>query len=242
MSQIRILIVEDEALIADHLAVCLEDSGYTVAGIADSAEEALQFLQQEQPDLLLIDINLSGDLDGVDLAQTLNAQYELPFIFVTSNSDSRTLSRVKVTRPAGFILKPYQPEDIRANVDIALYKQGFAQKQADQNTRNPKLEDGFFVREKHALLKIRYDEILYVEALDNYARLVTEKGRHVLSTTLKNIENQLEPLGFLRVHRSYLINLQYVEQILPRALRIGEAEIPVSESKRSQLLRMIRTL
>lgn len=242
MSTTQIMIVEDEALIADHLAVCLEDCGYQIAGIADSAEEALQLLQNKKPDLILIDINLSGDLDGVDLAQSINVQHQIPFIFVTSNSDSRTLARVKLTRPAGFILKPYQIEDIRANVGIALYKQHSLSPKSSPNSGNQNVEDGFFVREKHALQKIRYEEILYAEALDNYTRLVTEKGRHVLSSTLKNIENQLEPLGFLRVHRSYLVNLQYIEQILPKSLRIGEAEIPVSESNRSRLLKRIRTL
>lgn len=248
MNKARIFILEDEALIADHIAICLEDLGYSIAGIADNGVEALDAIAETQPDLCLIDINLDGDLDGVDVAQEIRRRFEIPFIFVTSNTDRRTLARVQRTEPAGFIVKPYTPEDLASNVGIALYKAHHAASAPSQETpvslptaAQPPLEDSFFVKEKHELIRIRYADILYVEAMDNYARLHTQKGKFVLSQTLKSVDARLEGQGFLRVHRSYIVNLRYVDLIAPRHVLIGATEIPVSESQRAGLLELIRT-
>ncbi|MEM0995788.1 MAG: response regulator [Bacteroidota bacterium] len=237
MSAERILIVEDEALIADHLAVCLEDLGYEIAGIADNGAEALTLISAALPDLCLIDIHLQGPLDGVDVAQELRRMHDIPFIFVTSNADRRTLERVKRTEPAGFILKPYTPEDLASNIGIALFKH---RKRPPSEKLAAELEDSFFVKEKHELVRLRYRDILFAEAMDNYTRLHTEKGKFVLSQTLKSVVERLSEHGFLRVHRSYLVNLAQVDLIAPRHLRIGAAEIPLSEAQRSRLLEMIK--
>ncbi len=229
-----IIIVEDEALIADHLAVCLEEEGYEVLGVAESAEEALALLDEKEAELCLLDINLEGDLDGVDLAHEINRHHRIPFIFITSNTSSRTLNRVKLTEPAGFIVKPYTPADIASNVAIALYKSRSTPLVA------PKIDDSFFIREKHELIRVRFRDIRYVEAMDNYVRIHTVQGRHVLSQTLKSVERKLQPHHFIRVHRSFLINLLHIDLIAPRHVLLGETEIPVSESQRTRLLELVQ--
>jgi len=229
-----IIIVEDEALIADHLAVCLEEEGYEVLGVAESAEEALALLDEKEAELCLLDINLEGDLDGVDLAHEINRHHRIPFIFITSNTSSRTLNRVKLTEPAGFIVKPYTPADIASNVAIALYKSRSTPLAA------PKIDDSFFIREKHELIRVRFRDIRYVEAMDNYVRIHTVQGRHVLSQTLKSVERKLQPHHFIRVHRSFLINLLHIDLIAPRHVLLGETEIPVSESQRTRLLELVQ--
>lgn len=236
MADTRILIVEDEALIADHIALVLEDLGYVVAGIADEGRMALDMVRDLSPDLVLLDINLAGPLDGVDVAQEVNRRFPVPIVFVTSNTSERTLERVKVTEPAGFVVKPYTAADLASNVGIALYK---ARAQRTLAVA-PVEEDGFFIKEKHELIRLRYAEVLYAEAMDNYTRLHTLRGRHVLSQTLKLVEQKLEPEGFVRVHRSYLVNLRHVELIAPRHVVVaGGDEVPVSEGQRQALLERI---
>ena len=265
MSKANIFIIEDEALIADHIALCLEDEGYAVAGMADSGQEALAQLEALRPDLCLIDIHLAGALDGVDVAQEINRRFQIPFIFVTSNTDNRTLERVKITQPAGFIVKPYTQQDLATNVKIALYKQQIQKIEPEpepnpdhakgtpsgetgnqepatsaQEPTNNALSDSFFVKDKHQLIRLRYRDILYAEAMDNYTRLHTERGNFMLSQTLKSVESRLLDFGFIRIHRSYLANLLHVDLIAPRHLMIGKKELPVSESQRQKLLELIR--
>lgn len=234
----RIFILEDEALIADHIAVCLEDLQYEVAGISDNGEEALEMIGSLQPDLCLIDINLSGALDGVDVAQEIRLRFAIPFIFITSNTDSRTLARVQRTEPTAFIVKPYTPEDLASNIGIALYKA--RKKDAPTASTAPELEDSFFVKEKHELIRLRYQEIRFAEAMDNYTRLHTADRKFVVSQTLKSVAERLEERGFLRVHRSYVVNLRCIDLIAPRHLRIGEMEIPLSEAQRTRLMEMVQ--
>lgn len=240
MKKAGIVIVEDEALIADHLAICLEEEGYKILGVAESATEALEILEATAPDLCLLDINLEGSLDGIDLAQEINRRFQIPFIFVTSNTSNRTLERVKLTEPAGFIIKPYTPADLVSNVAIALYKSRSLSQVPKATVNAPKMEDSFFVREKHELIRVRYSDILYAEAMDNYVRIHTLKGRHILSQTLKLVEQKLQGHHFIRVHRSYLVNLLHVDLIAPRHLLIGTIEIPVSESQRTRLLDLVQ--
>lgn len=273
MKKIRIVIVEDEALIADHIAICLEDLGYDVVGIEEDGSEALETIQNLQPDLCILDINLAGALDGVDVAQEINRRFSIPFIFLTSNSDKRTLERVKITEPAGFILKPYTVQDLETNLGIVLYKLRRAASEAakgnEQDSKNLKEnglkpdsetstdgnkqeseenpgpsrlanDDSFFIKEKHELIRIHYGDISHVEAMDNYARIHTSKGRFVLSQTLKNVEKRLEAHGFLRVHRSYVVNLTHIDLIAPRHLVLGPEQIPISETQRQKLMERIQ--
>ncbi len=246
----RILIVEDEALIADHIAVCLEDIGYEVVGIEEDGMAALELIEQEKPDLCLLDINLAGGLDGVDVAHEINRRFGVPFIFLTSNSDRRTLERVKITEPAGFILKPYTVKDLESNLSIALYKirtgqvvgkdPSANQEEPPESANSVNGEDSFFIKEKHELIRVFYKDISHVEAMDNYSRIHTVKGRYVLSQTLKAVEKKLEPYGFLRVHRSYVVNLGLIDLIAPRHLFLGADQIPISEAQRQKLIERIQ--
>lgn len=237
MQKTKILIVEDEALIADHMAMVLEDMGYEVIGIADEGMAALDMLRNTSPDLVLLDINLAGGLDGVDVAQEINRKFGIPFVFVTSNTSPGTLERVKITEPAGFVVKPYTVADLASNVGIALYKKRAGEKGAEVGNGG---EDGFFIKEKHELIRLRFQEILYVEAMDNYTRLHTAKGRHVLSQTLKLVEQKLAGHSFVRVHRSYLVNLRHVDLIAPRHVLVNGEKVPVSEGQRQKLLEQIQ--
>ena len=261
MKKTRIVIVEDEALIADHIAVCIEDLGYEVAGIEEDGMAALELIAKEKPDLCLLDINLAGGLDGVDVAQEINRRFGIPFIYLTSNSDRRTLERVKITEPAGFILKPYTLQDLESNLSIVLYKlksrdaeasNPLTEEEVPVNGHGPEngkeaeeastsaAEESFFIREKHELIRVFYRDISHVEAMDNYSRLHTAKGRFVLSQTLKNVEKRLEPHGFLRVHRSFVVNLSHIDLIAPRHLHLGEDQVPISEAQRQKLMERIQ--
>lgn len=129
MSEIRILIVEDDPLIAIDIEQTLNTLDFKVSGTAYSFDDAIHQLKNNTPDAILLDINLENEKDGVHLAQIINEQFQLPFIFLTAHADKQTLERAKKTKPAGYIIKPFDEKDLLAGLEIALYN--FAQKQAE---------------------------------------------------------------------------------------------------------------
>lgn len=131
MSEIKVLIVEDEPLIAADIEQCLNNIDFKPSGIAYTAEEALKQLQKNTPDVVLLDINLDDDKDGIQLAETINDLYKIPFVYLTAHADRVTLQRAKKTQPAGYIIKPFDERDLLANLEIALYN--YASKQTVQS-------------------------------------------------------------------------------------------------------------
>jgi CheY-like chemotaxis protein len=117
-----IFIVEDEAIVASDIKETLIGLGYTSAGIAKSGELALEKIQQNQPDLVLMDIHLAGDLDGVDTAGKIHALYDIPVIYLTAYADKVLLERAKITEPYGYVVKPYDERELHSVIEMALYK------------------------------------------------------------------------------------------------------------------------
>jgi DNA-binding NarL/FixJ family response regulator len=121
MSHIRILIVEDEPLIAMSTSAMLEGIDYEVSAIAYDSDGALEQLRSDPPDLALLDVNLKSKLDGIQIAEIIRDQHDLPFIFLTSYASESIVERAKLTRPMGYIVKPFDERDLFTAIEIALY-------------------------------------------------------------------------------------------------------------------------
>ncbi len=120
MTGIKILIVEDEPLIAKNIGMYLNNNDYEVSAIAYDADEALHQLKRQPPDFAILDINLESDKDGIQIAEYINQNNFIPFIYLTSYSDKDTLARAKKTNPSGFIVKPFNEKTLYATIEIAL--------------------------------------------------------------------------------------------------------------------------
>lgn len=120
MSNGSILIVEDDDIIARVTDWRLKNLGYTVCGRASTGAEAMELLISQKPDLVLMDINIRGDIDGIDTAMMIKKGFNIPVIYITSHSDGPTLERAKETKPDGFIIKPYEDTDLRVAIELAL--------------------------------------------------------------------------------------------------------------------------
>lgn len=121
MYENRVLIVEDEPLIAEDLAEILRQAGYQIADIAYDSDQAIQALQSCQLDLVILDIDLSSALSGIQLGALINEKHQLPFIYLTSFSDRATIQRVKATNPMGYLVKPFDEKTLIATLEIALF-------------------------------------------------------------------------------------------------------------------------
>ena len=122
MTTPNILIVEDERIVAKGIEKHLKGLGYEVAGLASTGEEAVRLATEVQPDLILMDIHLGADMDGVEAANQIRTWLHIPSVFLTAHSDEATLRRAKVTEPFGYILKPYEERDLQTAIEIGLYK------------------------------------------------------------------------------------------------------------------------
>jgi DNA-binding NarL/FixJ family response regulator len=134
MSKLKILIVEDEPVIAENVAVYLDNNDFEVSGIAYDSEEAFEQLKTNTPDAVILDINLDSEKDGIDIAAIINKTYQVPFLFLTSYSDKDTLNRAKLVKPAGYIVKPFNEKTLLASLEIAISNHA-----AEQNHQLPVL-------------------------------------------------------------------------------------------------------
>lgn len=117
----NILIVEDESIIALDIEQSLINFGYTVVAIANSAEAAFDAIQHGKPDLVLMDVRIQGQQDGIQTAILIQSQFNLPIVYLTAHADEDTLQRIKHTQPCGYVLKPFQEVDLHAAIELALY-------------------------------------------------------------------------------------------------------------------------
>jgi CheY-like chemotaxis protein len=112
MKRARILVVEDEQITQMHLCLCLESAGHHVIGTADNAADAIRLAEQEQPDLILMDVSLRGEPDGIAAATTIRAARPIPVIFLTAYADTATTSRASIVQPAGYVVKPFEEDEL----------------------------------------------------------------------------------------------------------------------------------
>ncbi|AYV55311.1 histidine kinase dimerization/phosphoacceptor domain -containing protein [Leptospira kmetyi] len=124
----KILVVEDEIIVAVNLGQKLKKLGYELVGITSSGEEAIQKAEENHPDLVLMDINIEGNLDGIETAEVLRNRFHTPVIYLTAYADENTLDRAKKTQPLGYIVKPFESDQLRSSIEVALYKNEIEQR------------------------------------------------------------------------------------------------------------------
>lgn len=122
MEDIKILVVEDENIIALNIKKKLKSFGYTVPAIVSTAEDAIKMTEITFPDLILMDVMLKGEMDGVQAIEEIRKKFDIPVIYLTAYSDDEVLERAKLTQPYGYIVKPFKANDLRTNIEIALYR------------------------------------------------------------------------------------------------------------------------
>ncbi|HVN74015.1 MAG TPA: response regulator [Methanoregula sp.] len=122
MADVCVLLVEDDNIIAKVAEWRLKNLGYTLCGRASTGAEAMELVVRNKPDIVLMDINIKGDIDGIETAKMIKKGFNIPVVYVTSHSDGPTLERAKETHPDGFIMKPFEDNDLRVAIELALKK------------------------------------------------------------------------------------------------------------------------
>ncbi len=246
----KILIVEDEMIIAADISLQLTNLGYEVSGITPRGEDALKNIESTRPDIVLMDIALKGEMDGVETAQAILDNYQIPVIFLTSNVDNATFQRAKATKPYGFIAKPFDPDDLQRAIELTLERIEEEQSSSTHSDNEPEtneisiLNDRLFIRYKEELVKVFIKDILFVEADRAYCKLLTSEKEYILATPLSKIETQLPKLEFMRVHRSFVVNLTHIDAIADNHeyLKFSNRMIPISRRLRDEVVKRLRVV
>lgn len=239
MDSLNILIVEDEFPIAESLKEILEILGHEVVGIATSFTEAIDLLDNNKIDLALLDIQLKGNKSGIDLASTINSKYSIPYIFTTAFVDNETVAEASELGPYGYIVKPYGMNDINPAISVAIANHNALD---DSKTSAVYNKDNIFIKSNSRIVRLKLDEILFIEAKGDYAVFKTDDKGYIVATTFKNVVKKLDPTRFARVHRSYIVNLNKVVDIEENNLLINDQIIPISRSQRAELFKKLNII
>lgn len=228
----KILLVEDSVSAAALLAKFVEEQGGKVIGPYHSGEALMEELPDLEFDYALLDVNLEGEISGVQIASKIKRK-GIPFIFVTSSVDPESLKEMSKVGPAGFVVKPFTQEEVVANIE--LLKLRFPLK-ADvfQEKLTFSGKDG-----NDEPFAFSFDEILYIQSARNYCEIFTLTGRALLRFTLTKIKEVLPDSRFVQIHRGIIVNVKSVTFYSGDKVFVDRFQLPVGSSYKAQLLEHI---
>lgn len=218
MRKLSIHIVEDESIIAQDLEEIIEDLGYGIDGISMSFEEVIKKLPTIDADLFLLDIMLNEGKTGIDVAEELKRR-NIPFVFVSSITEKSMIERVRDTAPYGFILKPFNSEDVFISLEMAIAR-----------VENDRYGESVYLSVGSGKERVPLSSILYAQADGNYSNIYVENRKFTVNDNLKTVHASLlsHPV-FRRVHKSYVVNVNNISKVLKHSLLLSDnSEIPKS--------------
>lgn len=250
MPKTNVLVVEDESIVSKDIQHSLKKLGYNVVGAASTGEKAFELAQSEKPDIILMDIMLKGDINGIETASRVKEELQIPVIYLTAYADESTLEKAKVTEPYGYIIKPFKEVDLHTSIEMALYK--FSKEKEVLKARdlfysiieNKESKDFIFVKSKSRLVKIKTADIYFVEALKDYVVINTLDSRYTIHSTMKDIVTKLEQDNFIRVHRSFIVRLDKIASIEYPNLHLENDKkiIPIGGSFKDDLIKKLNLI
>jgi len=233
----HISILEDEFFIAKNLERILGGKGHEIA-LYQRPKDILNAFKSvgTQSSLVLVDINLNDDLDGIEVAQQLEKMADVRFVFITALSDTETIERLKELSPLAYIVKPYTDKEVLINLEIALGKMAEMEKQSKSVDA---LSNISFIKTSEGLIKINLQTIRFVEAYDNYIKIHTPETMHITKCTLRDFYEKTNAPHLVQIHRSYIVNIHKLDAIFGNMAVLGHKKLPIGKTYREQLDRFL---
>jgi DNA-binding LytR/AlgR family response regulator len=231
----KVLLVEDEVIVRKDIEKSLTKNGHEVVGQTDNGDAAIQMARLAGPQIILMDIQIKGDKTGIETANEILKEVNLPIVFLTAYTDVDTLSKVKLANPYGYILKPFNETELCTTLELA---QAHHAKERELKAENDMLKsfssykpgaDHLFVKNNSRFMRLPNEEVFYVEALKDYMQIVTRNKTYVIHATMKDTERKMSNPDFQRVHRSFIVNMNHIEYISAGEITMKElgVKIPV---------------
>lgn len=250
MAIVKVLIVENELLIAADMKSRLVSAGFEVIGEAASAEEALLLFQTSTPDVVLMDIDLDGSVDGIETARKMRAMSDVAIIFLTDIDNKKIISRAAQVGPAAYLVKPFNERQIVASIHQALHNLSI-NKMAKPDTEPLTQEDQYVVKdalfiriENGHFRKLPLADILFMEADGAYTHIMlVNKEKITFSKSLNQVHDKISQPNFVRMSRSHVVNMQRVNEIKGNLLHVEEGhELQIGEKFKDEVMSGFRLL
>lgn len=243
MGAIKILIVEDEVLYANKMEMLIEKLDYEHIGTVDNSTDALEMVEANPPDLILMDVHIRGSHDGIELAGLINEQRTIPIIFVTSMSDDLTFNRASRTNPVSFITKPFNEVQLQRTIELTIQQlnrsQSAPSKKEETWVKDLLFQNSFYIKWRQKLEKIEVEEVLYLKADGHYCEIYVLDRKFVVHSSMSELAARLPPNQFIQTHRSYLVNKQKIKSVdlQDSVILIENYQVPLSTRNREKLLK-----
>ena len=206
MAKTKVLVVEDESIVSKDIQHSLKKLGYSIVGAASTGEKAIDLAHSESPDIILMDIMIKGEMTGIDTAQIIKKELDIPVVFLTAYADEATLAKAKITEPYGYIIKPFKEVDLNTSIEMAIYKHSKEAEIVKERNLLYSLVEGkdtekdfIFVKSNSKLVKLNNSDIFFIEALKDYVVIHTIDARYTIHSTMKDIQRKLPQKDFQSV-------------------------------------------
>jgi DNA-binding LytR/AlgR family response regulator len=243
MSGLKIGIIEDELIIAETIRETLLDLGYEPTEAAINFSQGLELIEAENPDLLLMDIVLSGSKDGIDLAHEIRKLYHIPIIFLTSNADEATINRAKEVQPDGYLVKPFNRQDLYTSIEIAISNfervSDHDQAKESKEVSGKVFTDAIFIKQDTLYHKVRFADIIYLQSDHVYVEIYTLNQKFLVRSSLGNYLEKLPENTFFQIQRGCAINISYLETINHSYAIVAGKQLPVGKTFRDELMKIL---
>jgi DNA-binding LytR/AlgR family response regulator len=228
----NILIVEDELLIAEDIKTTLEELGHNVIAIVVRADKAIEILNSQKVDLILLDITIKGGLNGIDLAEIVNQQFKIPFIYLTSHADPKTVTEAIKTAPQGYVVKPYSNSDLYTSIALA-----FENEKEEAITFLDNIDRGhFFLKIEGMYQKFFHKDILYFRAAGNYIEVHQKYKKYLVRQTFKKLGELIPASVFVQTHKSYILNREKINSFNTKHIYIDQQEFLLGRTFRNSFI------
>jgi CheY-like chemotaxis protein len=217
MSKLKILIVEDEILVATDIEESLLGLGYDVLNAVATGKAALREVEKNLPDVILMDIMLKGDLNGIETANFIRQKHDVPIIYLTANADVSTINKAKISLPYGYIIKPFTDKDLQTNIEIARFKFENDMKikmESDQFNQffgmGKDKKDHVIVQGKNGLERVRPDDVYFIEGTESGSILHFMDEEIITEKTLDKIKDLFSFDHFYQVNELFIVNINKI--------------------------------
>lgn len=238
----RILVAEDNILFANTIEMVIDDLGYELIGIANNATDLLRLNLATEPDLLLLDVQLIGNKDGIDIAtQIMESARPVPIIFMTAFKDKETFQRAKATNPFAYLIKPFDSVLLQRTIELAFHK--YEQGTLDDEPfiaweKDILIKDAIFVKVEQRLEKVLISEITHIDVLTKFTHIYTPANDYMLRMSLKDLYAKLPASVFIQINRHTLVNSFYISSIdlQENSMKVLEKTLHISRKYKDYIL------
>ena len=243
-NSVKVLVMEDEFIVAEEISEILKQKNYEVIGTVADGKGALELVHKHKPDVVLLDINIKGDQDGIEVGSKIREQNDqVAIIYLTAFDDEDHIKRAKETGPSAYIVKPFDERNLLIAIDVAFSNLQKRESGIDHPNDSPFiLLDRIYIKERDKYVKLMIRDILYLEAVGSYCEIVTIEKKFTFSVNLKHLSAKFSHELLIRIHRSFIVNIDKIDSIQGNQVFIGGKGINIGNSYRESFSKKFKLI